>query len=78
MKLLEEYGPEISYAADVTSTVANAVIRLDMDPTHHIGGDILKVLDENDSIYGKNTNFPEYYNNTNLGINVGECFANIS
>ena len=44
--LLNEYG--IIHITDIANTVANAINRLDIDPTCNVSEDILKGLDESD------------------------------
>ena len=51
--LLEKYGPEIMYIAAITTTIANAISRLDKDPTCTIIVEVMKCLDENGYIHGK-------------------------
>ena len=51
--LLEEYRLEIVYIAGISNIVANAISRLDIDHTCNVFNKILKGLDENEYIYGK-------------------------
>ena len=65
------------HITDVTN-VANAISRLDMIPTCHLTEDILKGLDENDYIQGKNMHLTRVLSqslldNTGLGNSVEEC-----
>ena len=50
--LLKESGPKIVYVAGKTSTVTNAIIRLDMDPTYTVDTAALQDLGKNDYNHG--------------------------
>lgn len=54
---IEVYEPEIMHIAGITSIVANAISRLDMEPTYHVSENILKGQYENDNICDKHVHY---------------------
>ena len=52
--LIETYGSDVVHKAGITNTVVTAFSRLNIGPTYNVSDGILKGLDGNDYIHGKN------------------------